>query len=160
ETIKGDSDMVGASFAVTKEISVYATHSNTFKFNSGIRGGLFPGDELLWAAEAIAHGGGSFVYRGVTITQPQQLTQVLESVGAFDKIKNETGTNLEAGVKIATEDNKYVGTFSIFSATRANQRLDDGAAQSNLEEPLNYSAAGNLFPAGSPYLGRNLRWRT
>lgn len=160
ETVDGDSDMIGASFALTKEISIYATHSNTFKFNSGIRGGLYPGDELLWAADAIAFGGGSFQYRGQTITQPSQLTAALQAVGAFDKIKNETGTNLEFGVKIASEDNKYVGTLSIFRATRANQRLDDGAAQSNLEEPLNYSGAGNLFPVGSPYLGRNLRWRT
>jgi len=162
ETIDGDSDMIGASFQLTKEISIYASHSNTFKFNSGIRGGLYPGDELLWAAEAIAYKG-SFNYRGVTITQPQQLTQVLQSVGAFDKIKNETGTNLEFGVKIATEDNKYVGTLSIFQATRANQRLDDGAAQSNLEEPLNYTATdgSGYFPVGSSYDGtRLLRWRT
>jgi outer membrane receptor protein involved in Fe transport len=162
QTLEGDSDMVGASFALTKELSVYASHSNTFKFNSGIRGGLFPGDELLWAQEAINYRG-SFTYRGVTITQPSQLTSVLQSVGAFDKIKNETGTNLEFGVKLASEDNKYVGTLSVFSATRANQRLDDGAAQSNLEEPLNYTPTdgSGYFPVGSSYDGtRLLRWRT
>ena len=37
---KGDSWMGGLSFALTKEISLYASNSKTFKFNSGRVGGL------------------------------------------------------------------------------------------------------------------------
>lgn len=157
--LEGDSDMMGASFELTKNISVYASLSNTFKFNSGFAGGALPEGSLLWAQAALAHGGGSFNYAGTTITSAQQLYDVLAAKGAWSTVPNETGKNVEFGVKVSTEDSKYVGTLSIFKGTRANERIDDGAKQSNLEEPLNYSTT--LFPVGSEFYNKRLlRWRT
>jgi outer membrane receptor protein involved in Fe transport len=161
---KGDSWMGGASFALTKEISLYASHSKTFKFNSGNAGGLFVGDEELWFATALAYGQGvtpgvSFSYLGNTVTNLAQFKSILESRGVYTMLQNETGKNWEFGAKIAKEDGTIVGTLSFFRGERTNQRLDDGAKQSNLEEPLNYST--DLFPVGSPYRStRLLRWRT
>ena len=67
--------------------------------------------------------------------------------------------NWEVGAKLATLNNKLVGTVSLFRGERENQKLDDGAKQSNLEEPLNYSTT--LFGATSVYRNsRLLRWRT
>jgi hypothetical protein len=157
--LEGDSDMVGASFALTKTINIYASHSNTFKFNSGFAGGALPDAVPLWAADALANGGGSFQYLGQTITSAQQLQDVLNARGAFNTVPNETGKNIEFGVKVSSEDSKYVGTFSVFRGIRTNERVDDTAKQANLEEPLNYSTT--LFAVGSPYRGaRLLRWRT
>ena len=70
---KGKSWMAGASYAVTKELSVYASISKLFKFNSGNVGGFFPGDEALWFNDLLANGAGgtpgkSFSYNGTTIT--------------------------------------------------------------------------------------------
>jgi len=161
---KGNSWMGGASFALTKEISIYASNSKTFKFNSSNVGGLFVGDEELWFASALAYGqgvtpGASFQYLGQTITGLTQFKSILASRGVYDDIKNETGMNWEIGAKIAKQDGSIVGTLSFFRGERENQRLDDGAKQSNLEEPLNYST--DLFPVGSPYRStRLLRWRT
>ncbi|MBL9203085.1 MAG: TonB-dependent receptor plug domain-containing protein [Opitutaceae bacterium] len=161
---EGNSWMGGASFAVTKELSVYASTSKTFKFNSGRVGGLFVGDEVLWYNEARAFGAGgtpgqSFSYLGQTITSLQQFQQVLAGRGVYDVIKNEQGMNWEVGAKLSKADGRLVGTLSFFRGERENQMLDDGAKQSNLEEPLNFSTT--LFPVGSPYRNtRLLRWRT
>ena len=161
---KGDSWMGGLSFALTKEISLYASNSKTFKFNSGRVGGLFVGDETMWydAARAFGFGGTpgqSFRYLGQTITSLQQFQSLLGSRGVYDLIKNEEGMNWEVGAKMSKLDGKIVGTLSIFRGERENQMLDDGAKQSNLEEPLNFST--DLFPVGSPFRGaRLLRWRT
>ncbi len=161
---EGNSWMGGASYAITKELSVYVSNSKTFKFNSGRVGGLFVGDEVLWYNEARAFGAGgtpgqSFSYLGQTITSLQQFQQVLGSRGVYDVIKNEEGMNWEFGAKLSQLDGKLVGTLSFFRGERENQMLDDGAKQSNLEEPLNFSTT--LFPVGSPYRNtRLLRWRT
>ncbi len=161
---KGDSWMGGLSFALTPEISVYASNSKTFKFNSGRVGGLFVGDEVLWYNEARAFGAGgtpgaSFSYLGQTVTSLSQFQSLLSSRGVYNLIQNEQGMNWEFGAKVSKFDGKLVGTLSFFRGERENQMLDDGAKQSNLEEPLNYSTT--LFPVGSPYRNtRLLRWRT
>jgi len=161
---KGSSWMGGASFAITPELSVYASNSKTFKFNAGNVGGLFVGDEVLWYNEARAFGfggtpGASFQYLGQTITSLSQFQQLLNSRGVYTLIKNEQGMNWEFGAKYSKLDGRLVGTVSFFRGERENQRLDDGAKQSNLEEPLNFST--DLFPVGSPYRNtRLLRWRT
>jgi outer membrane receptor protein involved in Fe transport len=161
---KGSSWMAGASYAVTKELSVYASISKLFKFNSGNVGGFFPGDEALWFTDLLANGSGgtpgkSFSYNGTTITTLQQFQDALKARGAYDMIKNEQGMNWEVGAKLATLNNKLVGTVSLFRGERENQKLDDGGKQSNLEEPLNYSTT--LFGATSVYRNsRLLRWRT
>ncbi len=161
---EGDSWMGGVSFALTKEISVYASNSKTFKFNSGRVGGLFVGDETQWYDAARAFGAGgtpgqSFSYLGQTITSLQQFQSLLASRGVYDVIKNEEGMNWEVGAKISKLDGRLVGTVSFFRGERENQMLDDSAKQSNLEEPLNFSTT--LFPVGSPFRNtRLLRWRT
>ncbi|PAW64187.1 MAG: hypothetical protein B9S34_13030 [Opitutia bacterium Tous-C1TDCM] len=159
---KGNSWMGGLSYALTKEISLYASNSKTFKFNSGRVGGLFVGDEALWYDAARAFGAGgtpgqSFSYLGQTITSLQQFQTLLGSRGVYDLVKNEEGMNWEIGAKVSRGN--IVGTVSFFRGERENQMLDDGAKQSNLEEPLNFSTT--LFPVGSPYRNtRLLRWRT
>lgn len=161
---KGDSWMGGLSYAITKEISVYASNSKTFKFNSGRVGGLFVGDERLWYDAARANGfggtpGQSFSYLGQTVTSYEQFQQILGGRGVYDLIKNEEGMNWEFGAKYSKRDGSIVGTLSFFRGERENQMLDDSAKQSNLEEPLNSSTT--LFPVGSPYYNtRLLRWRT
>jgi hypothetical protein len=161
---RGRSAMAGASFAVTKDISVYASWSKLFKFNSGNVGGFFPGDEALWYNDLVAFGAGgtpgqSFSYAGQTITSLQQFRDVLSGRGAFANIKNEQGVNYEFGAKVSTANNRLVGTLSFFRGERENQKLDDGAKQSNLEEPLNFSTT--LFATNSPFRNsRLLRWRT
>lgn len=67
--------------------------------------------------------------------------------------------NWEVGAKMSSEDGKIVGTVSFFRAERTNQMLDDPAAQSNLEEPINYDTT--LFAPGTlGYNTRVFRWRT
>jgi outer membrane receptor protein involved in Fe transport len=161
---KGDSWMGGLSFALTPELSIYASNSKTFKFNSGRVGGLFVGDEVLWYNEARAFGSGgtpgtSFRYLGQTVTSLAQFQQILDSRGVYNLIQNEQGMNWEFGAKYSRQDGRIVGTVSFFRGERENQMLDDGAKQANLEEPLNYST--ELFPVGSAYRNtRLLRWRT
>ncbi len=156
---KGKSWMAGASFAVTKELSIYASNSKLFKFNGGNVGGFFPGDELLVYQSALNNGGGSYNYLGTTITSVAQAVAVQTARGAYGDIKNEQGMNWEFGAKYSSADNKIVGTLSFFRGERENQKLDDGAHQSNLEEPYNYSTT--LFaPSTTGYATRNFRWRT
>lgn len=161
---KGDSWMGGLSFALTKELSVYASNSKTFKFNAGRVSGIFAGDEALWYNEARAFGfggtpGQSFRYLGQQVTSLDQFRDILTQRGVFDLLKNEQGMNWEVGAKMSKLNGQLVGTVSVFRGERENQMLDDGAKQSNLEEPLNFS--NDLFPVGSPYRNvRLLRWRT
>ncbi|MSU50211.1 MAG: hypothetical protein EXS37_14190 [Opitutus sp.] len=160
---KGRSSMAGLSFALTKQVNIYASASRLFKFNSGNVGGFFPGpgvgDELSVYQSALNNGGGRFTYLGQVITSVAQAKQVMEARGAYGLIKNEAGTNVEFGAKLSTSDNRIVGTLSFFRGERSNQKLDDGAKQSNLEEPFNYSTT--LFAPGTVgYNTRNFRWRT
>lgn len=160
---KGDSWMGGASFAVTKNVNVYASISKTFKFNAGNAGGFFPGDERAIYQSALdfarSQGKTGFEYLGQTITSVDQAVSVMTARGAYEDVANETGMNWEFGAKISTDDNKIVGTLSFFRGERTNQRLDDPAKQANLEEPFNSSTT--LFAPGTlGYNTRNFRWRT
>jgi hypothetical protein len=153
---KGSSWMAGASFALNRNLTVYASTSKIFKFNSGNIGGYFPGDEEKYVQgildEARARGQNGFSYRGQTITSVDQFATVLKGLRYSDMIPNEEGMNYEVGAKYTSDDNRIVGTFSIFTANRANRKEDDGVAQSNLSEPLNNSQ-DPLLIAG---IGRSL----
>ena len=156
---EGDSWMGGASFAVTKEINVYASVSKTFKFNSGVRSGADEYSARAVYQSALNHGGGSYVYKGQTITSVQAAIDAHNALGAFTPINNEEGKNIEFGAKITTADNKIVGTVSFFRGERVDERIDDGARQSNAEEP--YNSSTTLFGVGTVgYNTRNFRWRT
>ena len=155
----GDAWMGGASFAVTKELSLYASVSKTFQFNLGNVGGVFTGNELPVVQSALNQNKGSFQYLGQTITSVDQFVSIMKARGAYDDIKDEQGMNYEFGAKMSTKDNKIVGTLSFFRGERKNQRLDDSAKQSNLEEPINYNTT--LFAPGTlGYNTRVFRWRT
>jgi len=156
---EGDSWMGGLSYAITKEINLYASISKTFKFNSGTRGGSNAQDATPVYESALAHGGGSYQYLGNTITSVAQAIAVHTALGAYDDVPNETGMNWEIGAKITNEDRTIVGTASLFRGERTNQRLDDGARTSNAEEP--YNSSTTLFGIGTTgYNRRNFRWRT
>jgi len=159
-TRNGDSWMGGLSYAITPEISVYATVSKTFKINTGLAGGFdeLALDQLL--TDALAANGGSFNYRGKTFTDVAGGRAVLTDAGAFQSIPNESGKNFEVGVKTTLWNDKLVGTFSLFRGVRENQKLDDSQRQSAAEEPFNYSTTA--FAPTSPFYGatkRNFRWR-
>ncbi|WP_438482234.1 TonB-dependent siderophore receptor [Oleiharenicola lentus] len=156
---KGDSWMGGASFAITPTINIYASVSKTFQFNLGNVGGVFTGNELAVFQSALSNGGGSFQYLGQTVTSVEQARKIMEDRGAYRNIKDESGMNWEVGAKITSADSKIVGTLSLFRAERKDQRLDDAAKQSNIEEPFNFSTT--LFAPGTiGYNTRNFRWRT
>jgi outer membrane receptor protein involved in Fe transport len=155
----GDAWMTGLSFAVTKELSLYASVSKTFQFNVGNVGGVFVGNEIPVVQSALSQNGGSFQYLGNTITSADQFVAVQTARGAYQPLKDETGMNWEIGAKLSSEDSKIVGTLSFFRGERTNQMLDDPAAQSNLEEPLNFNTT--LFAPGTVgYNTRVFRWRT
>jgi outer membrane receptor protein involved in Fe transport len=145
----GDSWMGGVSFEITPQLSVYGSVSKIFKFNSGNIGGLFPGDEAYLAQGLLAQyatiGQVGFDYKGTRVTSVKQFQDILNTQRYYDDIPNEDGMNYEIGVKLSTKDQKIVGTFSLFSANRANRKEDDGVAQSNLNEPLNSSTDANII---------------
>jgi outer membrane receptor protein involved in Fe transport len=145
----GDSWMAGASYAITDQISAYFSVSKIFKFNSGNIGGLFPGDEAYLAQGLLDQfasiGQTGFDYKGTMVTSVKQFQDIIAAQRYYDMIPNEDGMNYEVGVKVSTKDQKWVGTFSIFSANRANRKEDDVVAQSNLNEPLNSNTNVNYI---------------
>lgn len=141
----GDSWMVGASYAINDRLSVYAQTSKIYNFNTGIIGGHFTGDEQLVAegiiAEMKAQGLSSITYRGRQISTAQGFTDIwVDELQYNSKIPNEEGMNYEFGAKVTSEDQKIVGTLSFFRMNRRNLKLDDGAAQANNIEEVNYSS--------------------
>jgi len=158
-TQEGDSWMGGLSYAMTKEINLYASISKTFKFNSGTRGGSNALDATPVYQSALDFGGGSYQYLGNTITSVSQAIAVHSALGAYDDVPNESGMNWEVGAKLTNEDRTIVGTASLFRGERTDQRLDDSARTSTAEEPYNRSTT--LFGVGTTgYNRRNFRWRT
>ena len=139
----GTSWMVGASYAITPQLSVYASVSTVFKYNTGNIGGFYPGDEVKYAAAMLdaykAAGQNSFSWRGKTISSTADFVNAVAAEKFSSMIPNENGMNSEIGVKYTSKDQKIVGTLSIFSANRENRKEDDGVAQSNLNEKFNYS---------------------
>ncbi|WP_438479814.1 TonB-dependent siderophore receptor [Oleiharenicola lentus] len=161
----GDAYMVGASYAITPQISVYATVSSTFRINTGRKGDFSAiastPEEIINAI--IANNPGGYTWKGHLINSVQSGLDAFQAEGVLDNVPNEEGMNREIGVKLSTRDNKLVGTLSFFKGERKNQKLDDAIAQSAAQEPLNSSstvfALGTVFnPSGSG--ARVLRWRT
>jgi outer membrane receptor protein involved in Fe transport len=132
---QGHSSMYGASFALTKELTAYASYSQTFLPNTGFLGLT---DENLVRIKAPTIG-----------LNPDTEIARIRAAGANSPLKNEEGKNYEFGVKTSLWDNKVVGTFSVFRLLRTNEKLDD--TQRQLEEPLNYSAPnkGGAFNTGN-----------
>lgn len=166
----GTSYMGGLSFQVAKDINVFTSYSKTFRINFGNAGGIGTINiDPMWDAARTylaTQGKTSFDYNGKTIASSADLAAALAANGALTKVPNETGTNLEIGVKTALWDNKLVSTFSLFRAERSNQRYDDSAKQN--AERLNFGnnldifgPAGTIGPDGIVRANaRVLRWRT
>ena len=147
----GKSWMAGASYAITPQLSAYASMSTVFKFNTGNIGGYYPGDEEKLALGLLAQyasiGKTGFTYGGKTITSVAGFQDALKANRYSENIPNESGVNYEVGLKYSSKDQKYVGTLSIFSANRINRKEDDGVAQSNAVEPFNSSFDPNVIAA-------------
>ncbi len=137
--IKGSSKMAGVSFEVVKNVNLYASFSQTF-LPSGVTylGGDY--DPNLVIARATLLG-----------LVPATENARLVAQGGLTPVQNETGENVEFGVKVALNDNKLVGTLSVFRLTRINRVLDDVLRQ--FEEPLNY-----LLPNRAGAMNRLIRW--
>jgi hypothetical protein len=169
ESDEGDSYNIGVSYAINDEVSVYVTHSKTFKFNTGNQGGVL-GDEVLLKAlvqAALDHGNqgvgvtttpGSYLYNGQQITSVQQGYDDMIARGVLSPLGNEEGLNYEIGVKTSLNDNQIVSTMSFFRGERSDEKLDDGTKTS--ADAYNSQSGEQLFAAGSQYSGRNFRWRT
>jgi len=138
-TTKGSSKMMGASFEVVKNVSVYASLSQTF-LPSGVTylGGDYDPNAVNTRATLLGLSG---------TTENARLV----SQGGLTPVQNEKGLNMEFGVKVALDDNKIVGTASVFRVNRKNRVLDDNLRQFN--EPLNY-----LLPNNSGTFSRIVRW--
>lgn len=166
----GTSYMGGLSYQVVKDVNVFTSYSKTFRLNTGNAGGVGTVDvPYIWDAARTylaTQGKSSFDYNGKTIASAADLGAALAANGALTKVPNETGTNLELGVKTSLWDNKFVGTFSIFRSERTNQRYDDtgraNAERLNFTNNLDiFGPAGTIGPDGAVRANsRVLRWRT
>jgi outer membrane receptor protein involved in Fe transport len=140
-TTKGTSKMGGLSYEVTKNINVYASYSQTF-LPSGVTyiGGDYDPNAVITRAQQLGLNGQTELAR-------------LASQGGLTEVQNETGKNAEFGVKVALNDNKLVGTASVYRVTRKNRVVDD--TQRQFDEPLNY-----LLPNRGGAQNRIVRWYT
>lgn len=138
-TTKGSSKMIGASYEVVPNVSLYASFSQTF-LPSGVTylGGDYDPNAVNTRAALLGLNGATENAR-------------LVSQGGLTEVQNEKGLNMEFGVKVALNDNKIVGTASVFRVNRKNRVLDDTLRQFN--EPLNY-----LLPNNQGAFSRVVRW--
>lgn len=137
---KGDSSMFGASYAVTKSLTAYASYSRTYLPNTGFLGLT---DENLVRVRAVQIG-----------LNPDTEISRIRAAGSNNTLKNEEGKNYEFGVKTSMWDNKLVGTFSVFRLLRNNEKLDD--TQRQIDEPLNYAGPNKSGAYGTGNGG--VRW--
>ena len=140
-TTRGNSKMAGLSFEVLKNINVYASYSETF-LPSGVTylGGDYDPNAVTTRALLLG-------------LNPATEAARLVSQGGLTEVANEKGKNLEFGVKVALNNNKLVGTASVYRVTRQNRVVDDGQRQ--FDEPLNYLLPNKAGPAN-----RIIRWYT
>ena len=137
-TTLGSSKMAGASFAVKKNINVYASFSQTFT-PPGVQyiGGDTNPDDVKARATLLG------------LNPDTEYARVLKE-GFFTEVQNEKGKNMEVGLKVALDDNKLVGSASLFRVRRENVQKDD--LQKQFDEKLNY------LPTGAS--SRVVRWFT
>jgi outer membrane receptor protein involved in Fe transport len=140
-TTKGDSRMAGVSFEVVKNVNVYASFSQTF-LPSGVTflGGDYDPNAITTRANILG-------------LNPATELSRLAAQGGLNRVENERGKNAEFGVKVSLNDNKLVGTMSVYRVTRENRVVDD--TQRQFDEPLNY-----LLPNRGGPQNRIVRWYT
>lgn len=133
---KGTSLMLGASYELTPEISLYASYSQSFR-PTRASGAIYAIDGVSNRATLLG------------LNPTTELARI-RAQGADQVLGNEEGINTEFGVKTSLWQGKLVTTFSLFRLDRANEALDDIAAQQ--AEPLNYTGpnkTGTYTGAGS-----------
>lgn len=140
-TTQGDSQMGGLSFEVIPNVSLYASYSQTYlPAGPTYLGGDYDPNAVTARAASLGLSG---------TTENARLV----SQGGLTEVENERGQNREIGVKVALDDNKIVGTLSVFRVTRKNRALDDNQRQ--FEEPLNWTGPGRTGT-----YNRIVRWYT
>lgn len=152
----GNSWMGGASYEIIKDVNIYASVSQTFRFNNRTPLGGY--DQVTFpvlAQRMLDASGGSFTYKfpdGSTrvIHNVAEAQKAVTDAGADQIAKNEEGINYEIGAKTSLWDNKLVSTVSVFRSERSNQLTED--PQHQTDDVFNY----NPIIGG----GRNFRWRS
>jgi outer membrane receptor protein involved in Fe transport len=168
-TQTGNSYMGGASFEVVKGVNVYASVSQTFRYNNLTPYGGFNNTgtfvDSTGAASFASLTAGAFAanpagftfkyYNGGTtlVTTVAQAAAAEIHDGANTLAPNEVGKNMEVGAKLSLWDNALVGTFSIFRGERQNYLVED--LQHQAVDSLNYGNTVGI-PAGQ----RTFRWRS
>jgi len=168
-TQRGNSYMGGASFEIRKGVNLYTSVSQTFRYNNltplgGFNNtGLFVDSTgasvfatLVNPALAANPAGFTFKYYNGGTTLITTLAQAAAAEvhdGANILAPNEVGKNVEIGAKVSLDDNRIVGTFSLFRADRNNQLVED--LQHQAVDSLNYGNTTGI-PAGQ----RTFRWRS
>ncbi len=127
-TRAGDSYMFGAMYEITPEISVYASISESYRPNRGRLANWGDNDVRDAVDQFIAENPGQ-----TTFVSGQ--AEVDRLYATAPDAKNETGENLEVGVKTILWDGKLDMTVSLFQLDRANRYVDD--SDRTLNEPLN-----------------------
>jgi hypothetical protein len=140
-TTQGNSKMAGASFEIVKNVNVFASYSQTF-IPSGVQylGGDTDPNAIRTRATLLG------------LNPNTEYERVLRE-GFLTEIQNEKGKNVEFGIKVSLNDNKLVGSLSVYRVTRENRNVDD--IQRQADDPLNY-----LLPNKAGPQNRVLRWFT
>ena len=144
-TKAGDSYMFGAMFEITPEISVYASISESYRPNRGRLANWGDNEVRDVVNQFIAENPGQ-----TTFVSGQAEVDRLYANAPF--AKNETGENLELGVKTILWDGKLDMTVSVFQLDRANRYVDD--PDRTQDDPLN----NIVLSTGEA--GRLVRWFT
>lgn len=124
---KGDSKMLGFSYAVKPGVNLYTSYSQTY----GPNGPLTLGGDY---DPAVVRD------RAASLGLDPEVTLAALAPDGLRAIRNETGRNLEIGLKLALRDNRLVGTLAVFRVDRLNRGLDDSQRQT--DDPLNYTGPG------------------
>jgi outer membrane receptor for ferric coprogen and ferric-rhodotorulic acid len=130
------------AFDLTKDITLYASQSHSFRPNSSA-GAIYTVDRVVFHAAELGLNGDTELKR-------------IRDAGADAVLGNETGVNSEFGAKVSMFDQKLVGTFSVFRLDREGEALEDISRE--LDDPLNWSGPGKT---GSFSAANNLggvRW--
>jgi len=139
---KGTSWMAGFAYDIKKDITLYASYSNSFRPNSST-GAIYTIDRVVAHSAELGLNGDTELAR-------------IRTQGADVVLSNETGKNYEFGAKVSMFDQKLVGTFSVFRLDRQGEALEDVARE--LDEPLNWSAPNKTGTFSTNNALGGVRW--
>ncbi|MDR1009726.1 MAG: TonB-dependent receptor [Opitutaceae bacterium] len=123
---RGESYMVGASFDIVKDITLYFSRSQSFRPVSA-RGAMY---DI-----------GAFSTRAADKNRdPAGELARIRAEGADKVFHPEKGINTEFGVKTSLRDGRLTATASLFQLDRQGEALDDTSRQQ--ADPMNYTKTG------------------